>query len=65
MAELETACLKTGRAPWPGWRHKAEFTGGSGDTLQVKGKELGQGVSMKSLKGAHFEMELQEKLQRV
>ena len=42
-----------------------ELAGGDGDTMQAKGKKLGQGVSMKSLKGAHFEVELQEKLQRV
>ena len=35
--------------------------------LKIKGSRilLDQGVSMKSLKGAHFEVELQGKLQRV
>jgi len=28
--------------------------------MQVKGKKLGHGVSMKSLKGAHFEVNFQE-----
>ena len=41
-----------------------EFAGGGGDTMQDKRKKLGEGgVSMKSLKGAHFEVELQGKLQ--
>jgi len=35
---------------------------GGGDIIQAKGKKLGQGVSMKSLKGAHFKVELQGKL---
>ena len=48
-----------------GKRHKLEFAGGGSDAIQVKGKKLSQGVSMKSLKEAHFEVELQEKLQRV
>ena len=65
MAELEADCLKTGKAHWPGRRHKAKFTGGGGDAMQAKRKKLGQRVSMKSLKGAHFEVEFQEKLQRV
>ena len=66
MAELEADCLKAGKAPWPGRRHhKAEFAGGGGDVMQAKRKKLGQRVSMKSLKGAHFEVELQEKLQPV
>ena len=65
IAELQADCLKTGRAPWPGRRHKAEFAGGGGDAMQDKRKKLGQEVSMKSLKGAHFEVELQGKLQRV
>jgi len=55
----------TGRAPWPGRRHKAEFAGGDGDAMQAKGKKLGQGASIKSLKGAHLKVELQEKLQHV
>ena len=57
MAELEADCLKTGRASWPGRRHKAEFAGGGGDAMQVKGKKVSQGVLMKSLKGAYFEVE--------
>jgi len=57
MAELEADCLKIGRAPWLGRGHKAEFTGGGGDAMHAKGKKLGQRVSMKSLKGAHFEVE--------
>ena len=36
-----------------------------GDAVQDKGKKLGQEVSMKSLKGADFEVDLQEKLQRI
>jgi len=63
MAELEMDCLKTDRVPWPGRRHKAELAGGGGDVVQAKRKKLSQGVSMKSLKGAHFEVELQGKLQ--
>jgi len=55
MAELEADCLKTGG------RHKAKFAGG-GDAMQAKGKKLGQGVPMKSLKGDHFKVELHEKL---
>ena len=43
--------------PWPGRSHKTELAGGGGDAMQAKGKKLGQGVSMKSLKGAHFEVE--------
>ena len=65
MAELEADCLKTGRAPWRGRRHKLEFAGAGSNAMQVKKKKLGQGVSMESLKGAHFEVELQGKLQRV
>jgi len=33
--------------------------------MQAKGKKLGQGVSRKNMKGAHFVVELQEKLQWV
>jgi len=44
------------RAPWSGRRHKLELTDGGGDAMQVKGKKLDQGVLMKSLKGAHFEV---------
>ena len=62
MTELEADCLKTGRAPRRGRGHRAEFAGGDGDAMQVKGKKLGQEVSIKSLKGTHFEVELQEKL---
>ena len=59
MVELEADCLKTDRAPWPERRHKAEFAGDGGDAMQAKGKKLGQQrVSMKSLKGAYFEVEL-------
>ena len=58
-------CLKTGRASWPGRRHKAKFFGGDGDAMQANGMKLDQGVSMKSLKGAHFEVELQRKLKPV
>ena len=65
MAKLEVDCFKTGRTPWSGRHHKVKFAGGSGDAMQVKGKKLGQEVSIKSLKGAHFEVELQGKLQRV
>ena len=65
MAELEADCLKTSRAPWPGRRHKAKFAGGDGNVMQAKRKKLGLGLLMKSLKGAHFEVELQEKLQRI
>ena len=65
MTELEADCLKTGRAPWLGMRHKAKFAGGDGDAMQAKGKKLSRGVSMKNLKGAHFEVELHGKLQRV
>ena len=43
-----------------------EFADCGGDAMQAKEKKLGQGkVSMKSFKGAHLEVELQEKLQRV
>ena len=42
-----------------------KFASGGGDAMQAKGKKLGQGVSMKGLKGAHFEVELQGKLQWV
>ena len=63
MAELEADGLKIGRAPWPGRRHKAELAGGGGDAMQVKGKKLSQGVSMKSLKEVQFVIEFQEKLQ--
>jgi len=56
---------QTGRAPWPGRHHKAEFADGGSDAMQAKGMKLGQGVSMKSLKGAYFEVELQKKLQWV
>ena len=59
MTELEADCLKTDRAPWPRRRHKAELAGGGSDAMQVKGKKLGHGVSMKSLKGAHFEVDFQ------
>ena len=62
IAELEADCLKIGRAPWPGRHHKAELAGGSGDAMQAKEKKLGRKVSMKSLKGAHIEVELQNKL---
>jgi len=65
MAKLEADCLKTGKAPWSGRRHKAKFASSDGDAMKVKRKKLGQGASMKSLKGAHFEEELQGKLQRV
>ena len=50
---------------WLGRRHKAELAGGGGDAMQAKGKKLGQGVLMKSLKEAHFEVALEGKLQRV
>ena len=64
MAELEADCLKTGRSPMA---EKASQSGicrqDGGDAMQIKRKKLSQGVSMKSLKGAHFEVELQEKLQ--
>ena len=43
-------------ASWPERCHKTEFAGGDGDTMQAKGKKLGQGVSMKNLTGAHFEV---------
>ena len=46
-------------APWPGRRRKAKFTGDGGDAIQAKEKKPGQGISMKSLKGANFEEELQ------
>jgi len=59
MKKLEVGCLKIGRAPWPGRCHKAEFASGGGDAMQVKEKKLGQGVSIKNLKGAHLEVELQ------
>ena len=60
----EANCFKTGRAPWPERRHKAEFASGGSDAMQIKRKKLGQGrVSMKSLKGTYFEVELQGKLQ--
>ena len=42
MIELEVDCLKTGEAPWPGRHHKAKLASGDGDTMQVKGKKLGQ-----------------------
>ena len=43
-----------------------EFAGSGGDVMQANRKKLGQdGVSLKSLKGAHFEVKLKEKLQRV
>ena len=52
--------------PWPGRHHKAEFACSGGDAMQANRKKLGQGgASMKSLKGAHFEVEFQEKLQQV
>ena len=63
MAELAADYLKIRRASWPGRRHKTELAGGGGDAMQGKGKKLSQGVSMKSLKGARFEVEIQEKLQ--
>ena len=63
MTELEADCLKTGGGPWPGRRHKAELASGGSDAMQLKRKKLGQGVSMKSLKGAYFEVEIQGKLQ--
>jgi len=44
---------------------KAESTCGGSDAMQAKGKKLGQTVSMKNLKGAYFEVEFHEKLQRV
>ena len=50
------------QGPIPERRHKAKFAGGGGDAMQVMGKKLGQVVSMKSLKEAHFEVELQGKL---
>ena len=56
MAKLEADCLKAGRAPWPGRCHRAKFTGGGIDAMQAKRKKTGQGVSMKRLKGAHFEV---------
>ena len=65
MAELETDCLKTGMAQWLGKHHKAEFTGGGSDAMQAKENKLGQGVLMKSLNEAHFEVEFLGKLQRV
>jgi len=65
MAELKADCLKTGRAPWLGRRHKAELADGGSDAMQAKGKKLGQRVSMKIVKGAHFEVKLQRKLQQV
>jgi len=40
-----------------------KLAGGGGDTMQAKSKKLGQKVSIKSLKRAHFEAEFQEKLQ--
>ena len=57
MTELESDCLKTGGAPWLGRCHKAELAGG-GDAMQAKGKKLSKRVSIKSIKGAHFEVEL-------
>ena len=54
---------KSVRAPSPGWRDKAKLAGSVSDIMQVKGKKLIQGVSMKSLKGAYFEVEIQGKLQ--
>jgi len=39
-----------------------KFAGGGGDAMQAKRKKLGQEVSMKSLRGAHFEVKLQGKL---
>ena len=45
---------------------QSEFAGGDSDEMQANGKKLGQDrVFTKSLKGAYFEVELQEKLQRV
>ena len=46
-----------------GRHHKTEFVGGGGDAMQIKRKKLSLGVSMKILKRAHFEVELQGKLQ--
>jgi len=42
-----------------------KLAGGGGDAMQSKGKKLSKRVSMKSSKGAHFVVELQEKLQRI
>ena len=65
MTELEVDCLKTGRGLLVWKASQAKLAGSGGDAMQAKEKKLGQGVSMKSLKGAHFEEELQGKLQRV
>ena len=58
MSELKENYLKTGRASWPGRRHKAELAGGGGNAMQAKGNKRSQRVSIKSLKEAHFEVEL-------
>ena len=41
------------------------ITSDTGDAMQAKKKKLGQEVSLKNLKGAHFEVMLPGKLQRV
>ena len=48
------------RLPWSERRHKEELGGGGGDVMHTKRKKLGQGVSIKSLKRAHFEVEFKE-----
>ena len=50
------------RPQWPESRHKMKFAGSNGDAMQAKKNKLGQRISIQSLKGAHFEVELQEKL---
>jgi len=59
MADLEADCLKTDRGPMVRKGHKAEFAGGGCDAMQVKGR------IWSFIEQAHFEMELQGKLQRV
>jgi len=60
MAELEADFLKTGGGPMAGKASQSK-TGDDGDAIQAKRKKLGQGVSMKNLKGAHLKVEFSRK----
>ena len=65
MTKLGADCLNTDEDPIAGKASQSGIFWWDCDAMQAKKKKLARGVSMKKLKGTHFEVELQEKVQRV